>query len=237
MLVKPSLLTFLSDDLQIHFLSIWLDVRSLTTLDVAVSSHRWRPRWLTLLQYLRSKALDDWGHSLSSMMWLSRRGIRASRLEMKIDTSRVRGCNILLVDTSNLELIELQDCIDITDQCIVDVINRCTKLRSINLEGCGNVTDAGVTALGAGCGLLQYIDLEGCSQVTGAGVTALGAGCGKLQYIDLEGCWRVTDAGISALGAGCGQLQSINLWGCINVSDAGISALGAGCGKLQNINL
>ena len=57
-----------------------------------------------VLRYLRSEAVDDWGHSLSSMMWLSRRGIRASRLEMK---TRVRGCNIMLVDTSDLVLIGL----------------------------------------------------------------------------------------------------------------------------------
>ena len=111
------------------------------------------------LRCVISEAVDDWGHSLSSVMWLSRRGIRASRLERKIDTSRVRGCNILLVDTSDLVLIGLQDCIGITDQCVVDVINRCPKLGSINLSGCGKVTDAGISALSAGCGKLQSINL------------------------------------------------------------------------------
>ena len=86
-----SLLPLLSDDLQILFLSLWLDVRSLTTLDVAVSSHRWRPRWLMVLRHFEINQL-------------SRRGIRASRLEMK---TRVRGCNIMLVDTSDLVLIGL----------------------------------------------------------------------------------------------------------------------------------
>ena len=38
-LMIPSFLSFLSDDLQILFLSLWLDVRSLSTLDVAISSH------------------------------------------------------------------------------------------------------------------------------------------------------------------------------------------------------
>ena len=80
----------LSDDLHILLLSLWLDVRSLTTLDVAVSSRRLRPNWLTVLRCLRSEAMDKWGHSLSSLMWLSKRGIRASRVRINVDNSLVR---------------------------------------------------------------------------------------------------------------------------------------------------
>ena len=143
----------LSDDLQILFLSHWLDVRSLTTLDVAVSSRRLRPSWLTVLQCLRSDAVDNWDHSLSSLMWLSKRGIRATRVRMKMDNSLVRGCDILLVDTSDIVHLGLRGCSNMTDQCIVDVVNRCHKLQSIDIGSCGQVTDAGVIALGTGCGL------------------------------------------------------------------------------------
>ena len=90
LLLMPSFLSQLSDDLQMLFLSLWLDVRSLSTLDVAISCRRLRPCWMTILQCLRSPAVDDCGHSLSSLLWLSRRGIRASRVQMKMDTSRVR---------------------------------------------------------------------------------------------------------------------------------------------------
>ena len=148
--MMPSFVSVLGDDLQILFLSIWLDVRSLSTLDVAVSCHRLRPCWMTLLQCLKSPAVDDWGHSLSSLIWLSRRGIRASRVEMKMDTSRVRVCDILLVETSDILALGLRDCCNTTDQCVMDVINRCPKLRSIDLGGCNKVTDAGVIGLGAG---------------------------------------------------------------------------------------
>ena len=169
-MMQRSLLTLPSDDLEIAFLSLWLDVRSLTTLDVAVSSHKLRPWWLTVLQYLRSEALDEWGHSLSSLMWLSRRGIRASRLVMKFNTSRVRACDILLLDTSDLVVIGLESCTKITDQCLAELVNRCLKLRTINLGGCDKVTDAGILALSTGCGQLQSINLLGCCKVTDAGI-------------------------------------------------------------------
>jgi hypothetical protein len=53
-LLMPSFLSQLSDDLQILFLSLWLDVRSLSTLDIAISCRRLRPCWMTILQCLRS---------------------------------------------------------------------------------------------------------------------------------------------------------------------------------------
>ena len=200
-MMAPSFLSLLSDDLQILFLSLWLDVRSLSTLDVAVSCHRLRPCWMTLLRCLRSPSVDDWGHGLLSLMWLSRRGIRASRVQITMDTARVRGRHVLQIDTRDVVTLGLRDCSYTTDECLMDVINGCPQLRSIVLKGCGMVTDAGISALGAGCSQLQSIDLAGCSTVTDAGISALVAGCGQLQSISLHGCYNVTDAGISALGA------------------------------------
>ena len=71
-------------------------------------NHELRPRWMLLLKRLRSPAVDGWGHSLSSLMWLSRRGISAPRVEMKIDTFRVHGCDILLLETSNVVALGLR---------------------------------------------------------------------------------------------------------------------------------
>ena len=196
--MMPSFLNLLSDDLQGFILSLWLDVRSLVTLDVAVSSNTLRPCWMMLLQNLRCPAMDDWYHSMASLMWLSRRGIRASRIQMEVDTSRVRGCDILLPETSDLVYIGLKGCSNITDQCVMDIVKRCRKLLVIVLGNCREVTDVGITALGAGCGKLQSIDLSYCNEVTDAGVTALSHGCGQLQSINLEYCHRVTDAGVTA---------------------------------------
>ena len=124
LMMMPSFLSLLSDDLQILCLSLSPDVRSLSTLDVAVSCHRLRPCWMTLLKRLRSPAVDNCGHSLSSLVWLSRRRIRASRVLMKTNTSRVRVCDILLVETGDLVALGLRDCYNTTDQCVIDVINR-----------------------------------------------------------------------------------------------------------------
>ena len=43
-----------SQGVDIRFLSFWLDIRSLVTLDVAVLSETSRPYWVTLLQSVLS---------------------------------------------------------------------------------------------------------------------------------------------------------------------------------------
>ena len=145
--MMPLFLNLLSDDLQRLCLSLWLDVRSLVTLDVAVSTSTLRPCWMMLLLSSKSPAMDDWYHSRASLMWLSRRGIRASRLQMKVvDTSRVRGCDIMLLKTRDLLHLGLRGCSNITDQCVMDIAKRCHKLLGIELVDCGEVTDAGVSA-------------------------------------------------------------------------------------------
>lgn len=85
-------LFLINDDLQVQFLSLWLDACSLATLDVAVTNHRLRPSWMTLLLSVRSTAIDNWSHNYSSLMWISRRGIQVSQMHMKVDADgwRVR---------------------------------------------------------------------------------------------------------------------------------------------------
>ena len=67
--MAPLFLTLLSCDLQVFFLSMWLDVTSLANLDAALTRHDCRPYWM-LLNALRSAGIDEWGHSFASLMWL-----------------------------------------------------------------------------------------------------------------------------------------------------------------------
>ena len=105
---------------------------------------------------------------------------------MKMDTSRVRVCDILMVDTSDLLDLDLRGCFNTTDQCVMDVINRCPKLESIDLESCSKESDAGVSALGAGCGQLQSIYLGYCNKVTDADISV---GCRVWSSAEYSSPW------------------------------------------------
>ena len=116
----PLFFSVLSYDVQILFLSEWVDMRSLINLDIAVSSNASRPYWMVLLHSIRSGIIDDWGHSISSLMWLTKRGIHATRVQMQVayaDAWRVRGCDLLLLESDDIEYLGLNGCYNITDQC------------------------------------------------------------------------------------------------------------------------
>jgi hypothetical protein len=101
----PLFLSALNYDVQILFLSEWVDMNSLANLDIAVSSGASRPYWMMLLHSIRSGIIDDWDHSISSLMWLSKRGIRATNVQMQVDypdAGRVRGCHILLLEPDDI---------------------------------------------------------------------------------------------------------------------------------------
>jgi hypothetical protein len=95
--MMPLFLSVLSYDVHILFLSLCVDMRGLANLDIAVSSNASRPYWLMLLHSLRGSIIDYWGHNISSLMWLARRGIHARRVEMQPEYAsawQVRGCDL-----------------------------------------------------------------------------------------------------------------------------------------------
>jgi hypothetical protein len=65
---------------QIPVLCAWLDLQSLSVLDVAVSSSSARKTWLLMLKSITCDAIDVWHHSLLSIRWLMFRDIRVTQI-------------------------------------------------------------------------------------------------------------------------------------------------------------
>ena len=131
-----------------------------------------RPHWLALLCIIRATVIVDWGHNLSSLIWLTMRGIRVRRMEMKVNACQIRGCDLLKLKKTDLTHIGLSDCINITDACILNIVKECCKLISIDLSRCKSLTDAGTSALDHQYGQLQSINLAYCDNVTDIGISA-----------------------------------------------------------------
>ena len=113
--IIPLFFSLLSNDVQILFLSHWLDIRSLVTLDMAITSAKSRQYWMKLLHSVRAGVIDDWGHSISSLRWLTKRGIHATRVCMKVDTRLVRGCDLILLETDEIVHLGLSGCCNLTE--------------------------------------------------------------------------------------------------------------------------
>jgi hypothetical protein len=81
---------------------------------------------MMLLHSLRGGVIDDWCHSISSLMWLAKRGIHATRVQMQADYAdawRVRGCDLLMLETVDTVHLGLNGCSNLTDQCIMDMVD------------------------------------------------------------------------------------------------------------------
>ena len=166
----PSLPFFLAlENRQIPIICPWLDMQSLVRLDVAVSSTCARKLWLMILESVTCKAIDEWHHCYSSMMWAILRSIRITHILVKF-SHRDRISKLIFEAVG-----------------ILSIWKERRYLESIDLSGCRGITDVGVSALGHGCGQLQAINLSGCNRVTNIGVSALGHGCCQLQTINLHG--------------------------------------------------
>ena len=103
------------DDLHTLLLFHWLDVRSLATLDIAVSGNASRPYWLSLLRSLRATSVDNMYHNACSLMWLIQRGINVTRIQMKPYAWRLPGCDLSLLKTMYLIHLGLNGCSGVTD--------------------------------------------------------------------------------------------------------------------------
>ena len=91
---------------------------------------------------MRIAALDDWAHNYSSLKWLIKRGLRASRVEVRFDAGIITGRDIAQLDTTNLVHLGLVDCRNLDDQCILDHAVSLQILVSIDLSGCSMLTIA-----------------------------------------------------------------------------------------------
>ena len=145
--MAPSSLSLFSDDTHILLLSHWLDTSSLVSLDAAVTYHIYKAHWMTLLRTMRSAAVDDWGHSYSSLMWLIRRGIRPTRMHLTVDAWQVRDCDLFQIGATDLVDIGLNNCINLTDQFMFYISDQRHGLRCLDVRNCQEVTDAGISAL------------------------------------------------------------------------------------------
>jgi F-box/leucine-rich repeat protein 2/20 len=132
------------------------------------------------------------------------------------------ACNSFLRDESiknfasifpNLQLLDLNNCYDISEEGINQILRRCCNIRHLNLSFClevklhgmnfeapklkvlnlsyTSVDDETLYVISKNCpGLLQLL-LESCNNVTNKGVKHVFENCTQLREIDLGYCYKV----------------------------------------------
>nr|CDS32125.1 fbxl20 [Hymenolepis microstoma] len=120
------------------------------------------------------------------------------------------------------------------------VIAGCKELRVLEISQCIQITDAGLAALARNCVNLEKLDLEYCSQVTDSTLIQLATYCPRINTLVLSHCDQITDEGISRLVEGlCGpqQLQRLAMDNCPLLTDSSLEMLGSVCQNLCQVDL
>jgi len=80
----------------------------------------------------------------------------------------------------------------VTDKALEHMGRKCSELAVLDLSCCSNVTDDGIQAIALGCCKLHSVKLSSTS-VTDLGVDALISKCPNLMCVKLDGCKHVSD--------------------------------------------
>jgi len=103
----------------------------------------------------------------------------------------------LIIDKNYYQLtsIKLRDCTRLTDESIIPMIEKCQELQYIDLKGC-QVSTSTLLEIGNRCPKLRTLCLDGIVGVTPEVINSLADGCPNLSIISLEKCQQVTNESI-----------------------------------------
>ena len=112
-----------------------------------------------------------------------------------------------------VNVINLKECEEITDDFIVALVEICPEMTDLNLEGCELLTDVSIGAFAGSCPLLESVNFGGCELLTDVSIVAFAGSCPLLKSVNLGGCELLTDVSIGAFAGSCPLLESVNLAG------------------------
>jgi hypothetical protein len=144
----------------------------------------------------------------------------------------------LLTSCPGLTTLEIWDCEEFEDIELLDIGTRCPLLRKLKINdiGCA-ITDEILLDIVEKCVHLTGIEIPSCQDLTPAGLSAVVRACPKLEALDLHGSRAVTDAFLLALARSGVPLQSLYIDNCTEITDAGVCAVMQGCTALVELGV
>lgn len=137
----------------------------------------------------------------------------------------------------NLEHLNLQCCVFVSDAALASISQSCHKLKLLCVSGCSQLTDASPQALAQGCPLLDTLEMANCNRCSDAGLIPLIRACHSLRRLDLEECALITDSTLSHLASFCPLIEKLSLSHCDQITDAGVQRLAHNLRRLSVIEI
>ncbi|CAG8515503.1 977_t:CDS:1 [Cetraspora pellucida] len=133
-----------------------------------------------------------------------------------------------------LRQFALEECPDLTDNCVRHLVVSCVNLEELTLNGSYNLTDEATQYIGNYCNRLKILRIGKSPGITDSGISLmLDLGCGSLlEIIELKQN-NITDNSLRKLADCCDKLKMINVNFCPNITGSGVAYLVKKCGKLM----
>eukprot|EP00457_Paulinella_chromatophora_P008070 gb/GEZN01008097.1/.p1 GENE.gb/GEZN01008097.1/~~gb/GEZN01008097.1/.p1 ORF type:complete len:328 (+),score=16.99 gb/GEZN01008097.1/:397-1380(+) len=146
------------------------------------------------------------------------------------------GLQSLATVCSELEVLSLSDCEEVSDQGMRFLALRCRRLRKISLANT-STSDEGAAVLGTFCGMLEYINMDGCIGISDRGLAALMSGC-HINTLSLAGTKVVLESAMfeKSMTNHWRDLTKINLSRC-KISDGALGRLSLVAPALLHLDL
>ncbi|KAL6141095.1 hypothetical protein ACLB2K_059386 [Fragaria x ananassa] len=136
---------------------------------------------------------------------------------LNLSQNRLMGNGVIANYVSvfpNLEMLNLSDCVNITEDGIVEVLKRCSRIRHLEISRCGLIEnlliDFELPKLEVLCARGLIIDDDG--------LTLIGKRCPRLQKLDVSACMEVTAKGVKEVVVYCKEIREIKLRSCTKFS-------------------
>lgn len=142
-------------------------------------------------------------------------------LEIAIEGYAVSDISLhaLSVNCPKLEMFSLPSKL-ITDEAVVQLVGKCTRLVDVDLGLCTALTDVAITAVANHCTNLKDLNLEYCSLVTDISIIKLR----NLAKLCIGDCFEITEAGMIAIAVNNPTIDHLELQNC-EVTAAAIAGI------------
>ena len=215
--------------------SEWLELKTFRLLDRSITNHQYRSSWIGVLQGLSVPCFDEWKHCLSSLKWVSKRGISLQKLVMRKRYYHLKESikDVLgEIDLRHVQYLHLSHHLDVL--AINDVTNLCSdRLETVVLE---NMDRAWMNLSNVEEGR-EAEAMSAAKAASDAAITQLSSCHPQLKQLHFPqsstSIFRhavVTNACMEAVGTHCRGLEVINLEATAVRFD-GVMSLLAGCGS------
>ena len=137
---------------------------------------------------------------------------------------------------NNLQYLDLTLCVNVTDEALDNIADRCPNLLELNLSSCEGITDKGLTCLVKKCRNIQSLYLYRCIRITDDAIVQVANHCRSLKKLSLRNC-NITDYSILQLTKHCHEITDLDLSSCDKLTDESISQISVGLPLLESLSL